>query len=420
MFWENKLAMEVDNGGVAGIFKQQAPDLPFAAAPSPFPTRAQGLILAPLTVNANTQHKDASLTFVKWMLQAENQRALQDLLGASSVATVVERSPEDLAKFPWLKVYDDQTANSVPQLVAGYETKTPDIQQIVLEQVLKVPLALYLFLFQGYPLLQEFFLSFTSTSLLSPQEHVFVGLDNYRLLFETSDFQHVIAVTAVYTVACVVLAIGLGLVAALLLDRPFRGRGLARALVTIPWAAPPVAVALIFVWMFNAQYGIFNYIQRLAGLPWGNENWLDDPALALPAVLITTIWQIFPFSSVVILAALQGVSEEVREAAQMDGADRINVFKVAVWPTIRPTVALLALFVTIWSLRRFDLIWLMTQGGPIGSTDTLVIELYRRGFVSRELGEAAAVGMIGLSIAFIVTLVYFWMTRRAEQAEGRR
>ena len=138
MFWERKLAMEIDNGGVAGIFSQQAPDLPLAAAPSPFPTRAQGLILAPLTINANTKHKAAAETFVKWVLQPENQKELQALLGASNVATVVERSPEDLAKKPWLKVYDEQTPNSVPQLVQGLELKTPEIQQIVLEQVLKV------------------------------------------------------------------------------------------------------------------------------------------------------------------------------------------------------------------------------------------------------------------------------------------
>jgi multiple sugar transport system substrate-binding protein len=130
--------MEIDNGGVAGIFNQQAPNLPLAAAPSPFPTRAQGLILAPLTVNANTKNKDAAFTFVKWTLQPENQKELQDILGASSVATKVDRSADDIAAKPWLQVYDDQTPNSVPQLVLGLETKTPEIQQIVLEQVLKV------------------------------------------------------------------------------------------------------------------------------------------------------------------------------------------------------------------------------------------------------------------------------------------
>lgn len=282
------------------------------------------------------------------------------------------------------------------------------------------PVVLYLLLFQGYPLLRELMLSFTQTSLLTPQDSVFVGMRNYAELAARPDFWRVIGVTALYTAICVVLAIALGLGAALLLDRPFTGRGVARALVTIPWAAPPVAVAMIFAWMLNAQYGILNHAMKLMDLEVGYESWLDNPRLALPAILVTTIWQIFPFSSVVLLAALQGVSEEVREAAQIDGADRFNIFKVAVWPTIRPTVALLALFVTIWSLRRFDLIWVMTQGGPIGATKTLVIELYTRAFVSRELGEAAAVGMVGLSIALAVTLVYFWATRRAEHAEGRR
>ena len=138
MFWENKVAIEVDNGGVAGIFTQQAPDLAFAAAPSPFPTRAQGMVLTALTINANTKHKAAAEDFIKWTLQPENQKDLQDLLGASNVATVIERSPEMVAKRPWLKVYDDQAANSVPQLVKGLEVKTPEIQQIVLEHVLKV------------------------------------------------------------------------------------------------------------------------------------------------------------------------------------------------------------------------------------------------------------------------------------------
>ncbi len=282
------------------------------------------------------------------------------------------------------------------------------------------PIAAYLLVFQGYPLLQELMLGFTSTSLLSPGDHTFVGIRNYVELVDTDDFRNALLITAIYTVACVVLSIGFGLVAALLLNSPFRGRGVARAMVTIPWAAPPVAVALIFTWMYNAQYGIFNRSLRFLGFAAGAENWLDNPSLALPAILIATIWQIFPFASVVILAALQGVSEELRDAAVIDGADRLSVFRAVVWPTIQPTVMLLALFITIWSLRRFDLIWLMTQGGPIGATNTLVIELYRRAFVYRDLGQAAAVGMVGLSIAIIVTMVYFRLTLRTERARGQR
>lgn len=282
------------------------------------------------------------------------------------------------------------------------------------------PVALYLLVFQVYPLIQEFLLSFTDTSLLSPDDQAFVGFENYQFLFETGEFRQVLWITAIYTLACVVLSIALGLGTALLLNGAFAGRAVARALVTVPWAAPPVAVALIFTWMLNSQYGIFNHTLRFLGLPFGEENWLDNPSLALPAILMTTIWQIFPFSSVVILSALQGVPSELREAAVIDGADRLNIFKTAVWPTIQPTVMLLALFITIWSLRRFDLIWLMTQGGPIGATNTLVIELYRNGFVYRDLGTAAAIGMIGLFIALLVTVVYFKFTQRAERAQGKR
>jgi len=282
------------------------------------------------------------------------------------------------------------------------------------------PVAIYLILFQFYPLAQEFYLSFTSTDLLRPDDNPFVGLDNYAFLFEAGDLHNVLWITAIYTVCCVVFAVGFGLLAALLLDAPFIGRGVARALVTIPWAAPSVAVALVFTWMFNAQYGIFNHGLRALSLPFGAENWLDNPLLALPAILFTTVWQIFPFSSVVILAALQGVPHELREAAAIDGADRFNIFKIAVWPTIQPTVFMLVLFVTIWSLRRFDLIWLMTQGGPIGATNTMVIELYRQGFVYRDLGSAAAIGMIGLTVALVVTVIYFKVTLAAERAQGKR
>lgn len=137
MFWEGKVAMEVDNGGVAAIFHQNSPDLQFAAAPSPFPTPAQGLIMTMLSINANTKNKDAAVTFMKWALQPENQKDLQKAMG-TAVGTVVERTADELSAQPWLAVYDKQVESAVPQLVMGHETKTPEIQQIVLESVLKI------------------------------------------------------------------------------------------------------------------------------------------------------------------------------------------------------------------------------------------------------------------------------------------
>lgn len=285
--------------------------------------------------------------------------------------------------------------------------------------LLVLPATLYLLVFQIVPLLQEFWLSFTATSLLSSHQSEWIGLANYRDLLADPDFRKAILITLIYTAVCVASAISLGLASALLLDAPFRGRGFARAAVTIPWAAPPVAVALIAIWIFNAQYGVFGHVLRFFGLESGTQNWLDSMGYALPAVLMITVWQIFPFASVVILAALQGVPQEQREAAIIDGADRLNVFKAVVWPTIQPSVMLLALFSTIWSLRRFDLIWLLTQGGPVGATNTLVIDVYRRAFVNQQLGQGAAVGMVGVAIALVVTVVYFKYTARVGKAGGR-
>lgn len=282
-----------------------------------------------------------------------------------------------------------------------------------LPYVFIAPLAVYLLVFQGYPLVQEVILSTTYTSLLDPSNREFIGLANYSDVLADPEFRKTLWITLIYTVVCVVGGVGCGLLAALLLNFDFWGRGLARALVTIPWAAPPVAVALIFIWMYNPQFGVVNFVTG------SNASWLDDPQTALPAILATTIWQIFPFSSVVILAALQGVPSELREAAIIDGAGRLNVFKAVVWPTIRPSVAILTLLMTVWSLRRFDVIWVMTQGGPLGETNTLVIDLYRRAFVYLDLGRGAAVGVIGVGIALAMTFIYFWASARADKAAGK-
>lgn len=284
-----------------------------------------------------------------------------------------------------------------------------------LPYALVAPAAIYLLLFQGVPLLQEVRLSVSDTPLLNPGRFEFVGFDNFAKILGEPGFLNSLWITTVYVVSCVIGIIAIGLGAALLMNRDFKGRGLVRSLVIIPWAAPAVAIALIFVWMLNAQYGIVNRALDPVGLAPAGGVWLDNPSLALPTILTITIWQLFPFTAVVILAALQAVPQELREAATIDGAGRWMQFRTVVWPVISPTVALMALLVTIWSIRRFELIWLMTQGGPIGATNTLVIDLYRRGFIANQLGESAAVGIIGLTISLLITIVFFVVSNRADQ-----
>lgn len=277
------------------------------------------------------------------------------------------------------------------------------------------PAALYLLFFQGYPLVRELWLSFTKTSLLNPTNNVWVGLDNFTKIFSSQDFQHTLLTTLIYVVIVVAGTLAAGLGVALLMNGNFRGRGIARALIAIPWAAPAVAVALIATWMLDSQYGIVNRILNAIGLGVPGGSILDSTTYALPAILLTTIWELFPFVAVVLLSALQSVPKDVQESAMMDGAGVLWSFRVVTWPVIKPTIGLLALLMTIWSIRRFELIWLMTQGGPLGSTNTLVIDLYSHAFRLNDLGTAAAVGMVGVVISLFVVTAHSFISRHAEK-----
>ncbi|WP_210507638.1 carbohydrate ABC transporter permease [Naasia sp. SYSU D00057] len=277
------------------------------------------------------------------------------------------------------------------------------------------PAALYILVFQGLPLLQEVWLSFTRTTLLNPTRSVWVGAENYLDIFTDPSFRQTLVTTLVYVVACVAGSVGLGLLVALLLNGRFPGRGVARALVTVPWAAPGIAVALIATWMFNAQYGILTKALQAVGIDPGASGVLDNPSLALIAVLATTIWQLVPFVAVVLLSALQSVPQELVEAAQVDGAGRWTVFREVTFQVLKPTIGLVAVLMTIWSLRRFELIWLMTRGGPLGTTRTLVIDLYAEAFDAKQLGVAAAIGMVGIVISLIVIVGSRFVARAAER-----
>jgi len=281
------------------------------------------------------------------------------------------------------------------------------------------PAALFIALFQAVPLAQEVYLSFTRTSLLNPSRSTWVGLDNYARIFADDGFHRTLLITLIYVVACVVGSVGAGLLVALLLNRGFRGRGVVRALVTVPWAAPGIAVALIATWMLNPQYGIVNRFLDAIGLGVPGGAILDSPTYALPAILVTTVWQLFPLTSVVLLSALQAVPKDLTEAAIMDGAGRWWTFRAVTWQVIKPTVGLLALLMTIWSIRRFELIWLMTKGGPVGATETLVIDLYAQAFDSKQLGTAAAIGMVGVVISLIVIAGSRFVARGAAKEELR-
>src|SRR5215208_3952328 len=212
--------------------------------------------------------------------------------------------------------------------------------------------------------------------------------------------------TIFYMVAVIVVAIGVGLGSALVLNRAFMGRTLARALMTMPWSFPDVPTVLIFLWMLNPSFGVMNIFARL--LPWVDENptWLLGRNLAFISVVLITAWKGFPFYSLVIRAALQTVPAELTEAARVDGASHRQAFFAVTLPAISPTLLLLTVLAAIFSFKQFTIIWLLTGGGPSGATDTIVVRVYQTAFRFHNFPYAATIGVAGFVMVITNALIF--------------
>ncbi|WP_318284821.1 carbohydrate ABC transporter permease [Bradyrhizobium lupini] len=280
-----------------------------------------------------------------------------------------------------------------------------------------LPPMIYLVVFMFWPLGRQMYMSFTNTRIINPNRGRFIGLGNYDRLIDDPAFYLSLSVTLIYTVMTVIIGVTLGLVAALAIDRPFKGRAVVRAILLFGWAVPGVAASLIWLWMFNERSGVLNRMAEWLGL--GRFAWLTSSDYALGSVLAVTVWQVAPFVMLVVLAALQSVPQEVCEAAKIDGADGISTFRAVTLPHIRPSVQLAALLVTVWSIRRFDVIYLLTGGGPLGSTSTLVVKLRQTAFEGHELGMASAYGAVGLALALMVAAIHYFAEQRRMKRMSR-
>ena len=273
-----------------------------------------------------------------------------------------------------------------------------------------LPPMVYLVVFMFWPLAQQMYMSLTNTKLINPNGGRFVGLANFERLLADPQFYGSLRVTLVYTVLSVVLGVTLGLVSALAIDRPFRGRAIVRAILLFGWAVPNVAASLIWLWMYNERSGVLN--QVLTQFGFDRISWLTSTDFALASVLAVTVWQVAPFVMLVMLAALQSVPQEVREAARIDGADGLSIYRAVTLPLILPSLQLVSLLVAVWSIRRFDIIYLLTGGGPLNSTSTLVVKIRQTAFEGQELGMASAYGAVGLVLALLVAAIHYLIEQR--------
>ncbi len=239
-----------------------------------------------------------------------------------------------------------------------------------------------------------------------------LSLLNYRQMLADPDFWRMILRTLEYALVVDILILLAGLAVALLMDWSFPARGAVRGLLTVPWAVPEVPVAITYVFMLDPSFGVLNRLVRW--LPWvhGNPQWLLDPALAMFAIIIVTVWKGFSFYSLVLLSALQGVPNDLYEAARIDGGNAWARFRHVTFPGIRDTVALLAVLAFIFSMQQFTLIWLMTGGGPVDATTTLAPAIYIQAFRFYNFNYAGAIAVVGFLLSALATIAFMSVQRR--------
>lgn len=266
-----------------------------------------------------------------------------------------------------------------------------------------------------YPMISTFFESLYTSSFLSPQPR-FIGLEHYQKMLDSQVFWQVVRNSLVWTLAVVLLQNLIGMAVAFLLNQQVPGRGLARAVVLLPWVLPGVIGALLWRFMYDPQLGLINSILLGLGLIDQKVTWLANPSTSMAAVIIAAVWKGFPFSTVIYLAALQGVDREQLEAAEIDGANAWQRFARVIVPSIGHIIRLNLLLTTIWTFNYFDMIWVTTSGGPLNSTHIFPTIIFELGFGQFRFGEAASYGVIAVLVLLVLAALY--LREIQERREG--
>jgi multiple sugar transport system permease protein len=261
-----------------------------------------------------------------------------------------------------------------------------------------------------WPLIQVFWLSFQETSGFGLSE--WIGFGNYREIMGDTVFWQALLNTSIYTVLSVPLCLVAGFGAAFLLNRPMPGRGLIRAIFYMPAVISGVSSALAAAWMFNADLGIVNKLLTAVGA--GGVAWQSQGGPAMLSLVVVSLWIGLGFNMVVYLAALQGIPRELYEAARVDGAGWWQTLRSITVPSLAPTTFFLLVIGIINSFQVFDIVYVMTGGGPGNSTTMLVTYAYTSGFDQRRQGYASAIGVVLYAIVLILTVVQWRLSRRRD------
>ena len=276
------------------------------------------------------------------------------------------------------------------------------------------PTAIVIALVIALPIIYTFTLGFFVQNTLT-RTWRFVGLENYADLLTDSDFWFAFWNGVVFTVGSTVVATVFGLAIAILLDCNFRGRGPLRALVIFPYIVPSIVVAFIWKFIFSGR-GILNDLLSFIGAQTVAVPWLGDYRYAMMAVILISAWTWFPFAAITLLAGLQNVPDNIYEAAALDGAGPVRRFTYLTLPLLAPAIMIVVLIRAIWAFRNYDMIWLLTEGGPIGATEVLPIMAYKEAFGLFRMGHASAVAVSLMVFVTLLAAVHFRVGARLRKA----
>jgi multiple sugar transport system permease protein len=277
--------------------------------------------------------------------------------------------------------------------------------------VLPAYAALMLVIF--WPILNGIWISFTDSTLRTRTNPQWNNFENYSELIQTGELFGYLGTTAVYVIAVVVIQFVLGLGIALLIGNDLPGKNLIRGLFMLPWTIPSVVVSLIWLLMLQPEFGLINYTLGSLGLIDPRTQWAQNPMLAMPAVILASVWRQFPIMLVMFIAGLQTIPQELVEAAKIDGAGTFAVFRKVTLPFLRPVIFINVLLAIIRNFQMFTIIYTMTSGGPLGRTTTLAIATHQEAFRRFDWGKGAAIGVVWLGILVVITLIFNWLERRS-------
>jgi multiple sugar transport system permease protein len=278
--------------------------------------------------------------------------------------------------------------------------------------LLLLPTVVLLGLFIAYPFVKGIMLSVTDTRVGVPGH--FVGLKNFEDVWNDSIFRVAVWNTCLYTVVTTVFKLALGLWLAVLLNRNFRGKTLTRAFILLPFIIPTVLSTLAWKWMFDPTFSVINWVLFHVGVIDSRINWLGEPGLAMISVIIVNVWRGVPFYAITLLAGLQTISPELHEAAAIDGARAWQRFRHVTWPLLLPVTLVVVLFSVIQTFADFQLVYVLTGGGPANATQLFATYAYQIGIGTGLLSQGATISLAVFPVLLLVVIVQLLYIRKVE------